>query len=485
MEKDEPKMLGNIPSIESYLKRIALFLEDGNWRGADLYCEKILDIDPENAEAYLGKLLAELKLKNREALSTCVKTYEDSKNCQKVFRFCDDILKAELTGYLEQSQNYRKQIAKQNSKRNKKIAIVVAAIVFIAIAVVVYITTIKPAVDYNHAVWLMNDAASSKNVLECQDAIAVFDSLDGYKDSNEKISVCKYNCAVFYMAEHNSTHNAEIFFKALRNDAYLYWETVAAGGYHTVAVKNDGTVVATGRNYEGQCNVSNWTNIVTVSAGWEHTVGLRSDGTVVATEFTGKQESYRNQCDVSGWTDIVAISAGTFHTVALKNDGTVLSTGWNEYGQCDVSDWRNIIAITAGDDYTIGLTKDGTVLIAGDRAFGQNTISDWTDIVTISKGGIHTAGLKDDGTVVADGWNEDGQCNVNGWTDIGVVSAGGYHTVGLVSDGTIVVVGNNDYGQCDVIGWTDIKLPTPRHNENQLFNECNARRNSVALYQNV
>ena len=39
--------------------------------------------------------------------------------------------------------------------------------------------------------------------------------------------------------------------------------------------------------------------IVAVSAGWMHTVGLKSDGTVVATGDNGA-----GQCDVSGWTDI-------------------------------------------------------------------------------------------------------------------------------------------------------------------------------------
>ncbi|MCU5107940.1 RCC1 domain-containing protein, partial [Bacillus cereus] len=32
--------------------------------------------------------------------------------------------------------------------------------------------------------------------------------------------------------------------------------TIAAGRGHTVALKSDGTVVAVGRNKEGECNVS-------------------------------------------------------------------------------------------------------------------------------------------------------------------------------------------------------------------------------------
>ena len=50
--------------------------------------------------------------------------------------------------------------------------------------------------------------------------------------------------------------------------------TLAAGGFHTVGIKYDGTVVATGRNDEGQCNVGGWTNITQVAAGFSHTVGL-------------------------------------------------------------------------------------------------------------------------------------------------------------------------------------------------------------------
>jgi hypothetical protein len=36
---------------------------------------------------------------------------------------------------------------------------------------------------------------------------------------------------------------------------------VATGGYHTVALKVDGTVVAAGLNNSGQCNVGGWTGI--------------------------------------------------------------------------------------------------------------------------------------------------------------------------------------------------------------------------------
>ena len=51
-----------VTSTDPLLKRVFMFLEDGDWKKADEYCERILDTDPENCIAYIGKLCAELKL---------------------------------------------------------------------------------------------------------------------------------------------------------------------------------------------------------------------------------------------------------------------------------------------------------------------------------------------------------------------------------------------------------------------------------------
>ena len=48
--------------IDALLKRVFMFLEEEKWKEADEYCEKVLDIDPENPEAYLGKLMVEYEL---------------------------------------------------------------------------------------------------------------------------------------------------------------------------------------------------------------------------------------------------------------------------------------------------------------------------------------------------------------------------------------------------------------------------------------
>ena len=64
-----------------------MFLEDGNWKEADDYCEKVLDQDPENAQAYLGKLMAELQVRKQALLSDCEQSFEDNGNYLKILRF--------------------------------------------------------------------------------------------------------------------------------------------------------------------------------------------------------------------------------------------------------------------------------------------------------------------------------------------------------------------------------------------------------------
>jgi alpha-tubulin suppressor-like RCC1 family protein len=69
-----------------------------------------------------------------------------------------------------------------------------------------------------------------------------------------------------------------------------------------------------------QCDVSGWTNTTQVAAGVYHTVGLKSDGTVVAVGYNGY-----GQLEVGSWTDIIQVAAGCYHTVGVKSDGTLVA----------------------------------------------------------------------------------------------------------------------------------------------------------------
>ena len=85
---------------ESLLKRAFMFLEDGDWSAADEYCEKVLDIDPENARAYLGKLMAECRACRMEDLQNCRQPFDGSGNYNKILRFAEPKLIETLKGYI-------------------------------------------------------------------------------------------------------------------------------------------------------------------------------------------------------------------------------------------------------------------------------------------------------------------------------------------------------------------------------------------------
>ncbi|MCI6711658.1 MAG: toll/interleukin-1 receptor domain-containing protein [Firmicutes bacterium] len=147
---------GNV-NIAPLLKRAFMFLEDGNFKEADEYCEKVLDQDPENAQAYLGKLMAEMVVRKQESLKDCADpTFRNSSNYEKVLRFGDEKLRNELRGY-------SKYIEERNENARK--------------------TGI-----YERAVNVMNSADKEK---QYQTAIDLFKAIPGYKDSDEKIIECQ------------------------------------------------------------------------------------------------------------------------------------------------------------------------------------------------------------------------------------------------------------------------------------------------------
>lgn len=241
---DRANMLKKNSSSEKtgLLKRAYMFLEDEDWSNADAYCEKVLDVDPENAYAYLGKLMAELQVQNHKALPNLQETFDDRVNYQKAFRFADEKLKALLAAYnqgildrketeryesiynkacslkasgrqfgsityyqsaisrfelipeWEDSQEQilacRKEIDKlkqKESTQKKTTLIAIASLAVLACAIIAVISVWKsviiPSRSYKEASALMAEANYGE-------AIELFEGLDGYKDSNKQLLKC-------------------------------------------------------------------------------------------------------------------------------------------------------------------------------------------------------------------------------------------------------------------------------------------------------
>lgn len=338
-------------------------------------------------------------------------------------------------------------------------AIVPIIVITIVFSFYIYPDVIIPNIEYKEASKLFAEG-------EYYDAAIIYENLGTYKDSPKKLeevlTLMKdyiYQTGVRLVDSHENYKAAITFgklddYKDAQELSKKLWSdfvsdcTLSVNFSHSIAIKENGEIVTAGSNEYGQCNIDDWTNIVSVSAGGYHSAGLREDGTVIATGAASER--------VKDWKNIVAISAGGFHTVGIKSDGSVIAEGSNDEGQCNVDTWENIVAISAGQRHTVGLRSDGTVVATGYNDNGQCNVKNWTDIISISATMYRTVGLKKDGTVVTAGENDHGQGNVRDWENIVAIASTRDITVGLKSDGTVIATGYNYKNVCDVEDWIDI-----------------------------
>jgi alpha-tubulin suppressor-like RCC1 family protein len=182
------------------------------------------------------------------------------------------------------------------------------------------------------------------------------------------------------------------------------WKQVSCGGNYTAAVKTDGTLWLWGLNQAGQIGdnsvtnrsspvqtVTGGTNWSQVSCGFFHTVALKNDGSLWAWGV-GNYGNIGDNAAVHRSSPIQTISfgnnwkqiaAGQTYTVAIKTDGTLWSWGNGFYGQIGNNTINNysspVQTITAGvnwkqaeaDVYTGAIKTDGTLWMWGRNQFGQ------------------------------------------------------------------------------------------------------------------
>lgn len=86
-------------AVSALLTRMQMSIEDGEFDQADRFAEQILNQDPTNAQAYLGKLMAEFKVSNKEDLDLYAIKIEESVNYKRLLRFADNKLKEEFLRY--------------------------------------------------------------------------------------------------------------------------------------------------------------------------------------------------------------------------------------------------------------------------------------------------------------------------------------------------------------------------------------------------
>ncbi|MDH4163772.1 MAG: FG-GAP-like repeat-containing protein [Nitrospirota bacterium] len=294
---------------------------------------------------------------------------------------------------------------------------------------------------------------------------------------------------------------------------------IAAGGYHTVAIKADETVWAWGRNSHGQLGagfISNDSAVPVrvmvdgydltawqIAAGYNHTISRNNGGVYTWGSNDSGQLGDSTLNDSSTpvllkGLGFATIAAGYYHSVAIggmiQADETVWAWGSNGVGQ--LGDGSNIgkttpvqvtgltgtvVAVAAGAEHTVAVKSDGTVWAWGGNYYGQlgdggtiNSsrpvqVSGLNNVVAIAAGGYHTVALKVDGTVWAWGRNYYGQLGdgtlvdrftpvqVNDLSDVTAIAGGFDHTVARKTDGTVWAWGRNDFGQLGLV-----REPFPR-----------------------
>ena len=173
--------------INLYLKRVKIFLNDGDYESANDYCERVLDIDPENADAYIYKLMIEATDKDYRR----IRDLFDKINGKYINYFCllldgvsiDDIYlehcSCEYYSDLRESKNYNNAInfCKDEEKLKK-------------------LKEVFNINQYEYAEYIL--MGNIKNAFaKVNQAYNILTSIKGYKNSDEIIQFIENNKSKF------------------------------------------------------------------------------------------------------------------------------------------------------------------------------------------------------------------------------------------------------------------------------------------------
>jgi alpha-tubulin suppressor-like RCC1 family protein len=275
---------------------------------------------------------------------------------------------------------------------------------------------------------------------------------------------------------------------------------VAAGVYHILGLRADGSLWAWGSNGSGQLGAAGGGNNATpaatgtalptrsTAAGSNFGLAIRADGTLWAwgDNSTGQFGDGTTTASlvprqVGTDRDWVMVAAGSQHGLGLKVDGSLYAWGFNFAGQLGNGTTTSsptplqvpgtYSRVSAGIFHSLALRADGTLWAWGYNYFGELGQGIYNDNLNPAQvagiytqavaGGNHSLGLRADGSLWAWGFNRYGQLGntANNGTEnpnptpaqvagtYACVAAGGYHSLALRTDGTLYTWGMNEYGQ--------------------------------------
>ena len=109
----------NVTASEALIKRGFLLVEHRDWEKALEVFDKAANVDPENAQIYLGMLLAETRTIEEASLKAHSKSLSNYPSYQKAIKFADSALRERLEAYHEIVEQKRQdELAKQKEEIN-------------------------------------------------------------------------------------------------------------------------------------------------------------------------------------------------------------------------------------------------------------------------------------------------------------------------------------------------------------------------------
>ena len=262
---------------------------------------------------------------------------------------------------------------------------------------------------------------------------------------------------------------------------------VAASTYHSMLLTHEGGVWVTGWNKYGQLGdrlredrkaffqvMQDGVRAVAVAAGDMHSMVLKVDGSVWAT---GRNQYGQlgdgSNADRSEFVEVISsevteVAAGGFHSMVLKQDGSVWATGWNEYGQLGdgtTTDRSNYVQVVSSQAKTVMTNNRHSMILKQNGQLRDGSHVHKTSYVRVVGGAKavvtgrrHSMILKHDGSVWSAGCNVYGQLGNNSTAPsvyfvrvisegARVVGAGAFHSMVLKEDGSIWAAGLNNDGQ--------------------------------------
>lgn len=229
------------------------------------------------------------------------------------------------------------------------------------------------------------------------------------------------------------------------------WIDIAAGGFHSLVLKADGTIWAWGLNGNGQLGTGNTTSQdtavqvgtdddwISVAAGQAFSYGIKSDSSLWAwgwndygTLGLGNLDPALSPVQVSPGSKWISIGAGGYHTLAIRSDSTLWSWGQNPDGQLgdgsvvnssspvqvSTAHWSRV---SAGFEFSLAVDASGNLYSWGFNGNGQlgngssgapnvpTQIMTSTTVSEIAAGSTFAFAIAADGSLWGWGYNGNGQ----------------------------------------------------------------------------